>query len=213
MLIDILLLIIKALAIGVIISAPMGPVGVLIIQRTLNKGRNIGLATGVGASISDLMYCVLTAFCLSFVEDFLLRNELVLTIIGSVLLIGFGIYLFRNNPVKSIKPTSGKRTSTRGAIITGYLFTFSNPFIVVLIMGLFTRFGFLDTGYKIYHHLFGFIFIFAGALLWWYAVTFFVNKLRAHFNLRSLWIINKITGSIIILFSLFGAVKAILKLC
>lgn len=213
MLVDLILLILKALAIGVIISAPMGPVGVLIIQRTLNKGRNIGLATGVGASISDLMYCILTAFCLSFVEDFLLRNQSVLTIIGSLLLVCFGVYLFRNNPIRSIKPGVSPRTSTRGAIITGYLFTFSNPLIVVLIMGLFTRFSFLDTDYLIYHYIFAFLFIFVGAFLWWYGITYFVNRLRSHFNLRSLWVINKITGSIIILFSIFGMVKAILQLC
>ncbi len=213
MLLDILMLILKALAIGVIISAPMGPVGVLCIQRTLNKGRNIGLATGVGASLSDLMYCILTAFSLSFVEDFLLRNQEILTLVGSALLICFGIYLFRNNPVKSIKPTEGSGTSIRGAVITGYLFTFSNPLIVVLIMGLFTRFEFMDSGYKIYHTIFGFIFIFAGALLWWYVLTYFVNKLRSHFNLRSLWVINRVTGGIIILFSLFGAVKSIINLC
>ena len=191
----------------------MGPVGVLVIQRTLNKGRNIGLATGIGASVSDLMYCIITAFGLTFVEDFLLRNEAVLTLIGSVLLIVFGIYLFRNNPVKSIKHGHSHRTSTRGAVITGYLFTFSNPLIVVLIMGLFTRFGFPDMESKVHHYVFGFCFIFVGALLWWLLVTYFVNRLRAHFNLRSLWVINRITGSIIILFSIFGVVKAILKLC
>lgn len=210
---DVLSLILKTAAIGVIISAPMGPVGVLIIQRTLNKGRHIGLATGVGASISDIMYCMLTAFGLTFVEDFLLRNEAILTLIGSVLLIAFGIYLFRNNPVKSIKQNHGHHTSRRGAVLTGYLFTFSNPLIVVLIMGLFTRFGFPDIGFQPYQYVLGFIFIFAGALVWWYVVTFFVNKLRAHFNLRSLWVINKITGSIILCFSIFGAVKAIILLC
>lgn len=213
MLIDVIILILKAIAIGVIISAPMGPVGVLIIQRTLNKGRHIGLATGMGAAVSDLMYCIITAFGLSFVEDFLLRNQAIITLIGSLLLIVFGVYLFRTNPVKSIKQNHSNHTSTKGAIITGYLFTFSNPLIVLLITGLFTRFSFFDTNFMVYHFVFGFIFIFVGALLWWWTITYFVNKLRAHFNLRSLWIINKVTGSIIILFSLFGAVRAILTLC
>lgn len=210
---DILLLILKALAIGVIISAPMGPVGVLCIQRTLNKGRAVGFATGVGAAVSDIMYCLLTAFCLSFVEDFLLRNQEVLSIAGSVLLVCFGIYMFRNNPVKVIRPSGGRRTSTKSAMLTGYLFTFSNPLIVVLIMGLFTHFSFLDSGYKIYHHIFAFVFIFLGALLWWYVVTYCVNKLKAHFNLRSIWVINRVTGSVIMLFSLVGIVKGILSLC
>lgn len=213
MIVDIIMLIFKALAIGIIISAPMGPVGVLCIQRTLNKGRAIGMATGIGAAVSDLIYCLLTAFCLSFVEDFLLRNQPTLTLFGSAALIIFGLFLFRNNPVKSIKPGNSNRTSVRNSVITGFLFTFSNPLIVVLIMGLFTRFSFFDAGYKFYHYIIGFLFIIAGALAWWYGVTFFVNKLKAHFNLRSIWVINRITGTIIILFSVFGLVSSIITLC
>ena len=63
----------RGLAIGILISAPMGPVGILCIQRTLDKGRHAGFYTGVGASISDLFYCLLTGFGLSFIEEFLER--------------------------------------------------------------------------------------------------------------------------------------------
>lgn len=209
---SIVLIILKAVAIGVIISAPMGPVGVLCIQRTLNKGRTVGFCTGVGAAISDLMYCLLTAFCLSFVEDFLLRHQAVISLCGSVLLILFALYLFRSNPAAQLKPRGKPKTSVKTSIITGYFFTFSNPLIVFLIMGLFARFNFLDSGYKLYHHIFAFLFVFAGALGWWYGVTYFVNKLKAHFNLRSLWLINRITGSIILIFSLVGVVTSIISL-
>ena len=64
-------MIFAGLAIGIIVSAPMGPVGILCIQRTLNKGRLAGLFTGIGASASDIFYCLLTGFGLSFIEGFI----------------------------------------------------------------------------------------------------------------------------------------------
>lgn len=88
----------SGLLIGIFISAPMGPVGMLVIQRTLNKGRLPALFTGIGAAISDLTYALLTGFGMSFVTDLVTRNQLMLQILGSLVLIAFAIYLFRKNP-------------------------------------------------------------------------------------------------------------------
>ena len=199
----------RGIAIGVIISAPMGPVGILCIQRTLEKGRATGFFTGVGAAISDLFYCLLTGFCLSFIEDFLKANQNLIQIIGSIVLVAFGIYLFRSNPARSLRKPDVNRVSKRKNILSGFLFTFSNPLIVFLIIGLFARFNFLLPEINLYQYLIGYVFIFAGALLWWWVVTLFVDKVRAHFNLRSMWLINKITGGIILIFAVVGIVTAL----
>ena len=199
----------RGLAIGIIISAPMGPVGILCVQRTLDKGRRTGLYTGVGAAISDLLYCLLTGFGLSFIEEFLERNSNIIQLLGSVVLIGFGIYLFKSNPSRKLKKPSEQRIPAGRNILNGFFFTVSNPLIIFLIIGLFARFNFLMPEIKFYHYIIGFIFIFLGALLWWYFVTFFVDKVRAHFNLRSMWLINKIIGSVIFLFAIVGIITAV----
>ncbi|MDE7412777.1 MAG: LysE family translocator [Muribaculaceae bacterium] len=198
----------RGIAIGIIISAPMGPVGILCVQRTLEKGRRTGFFTGIGAAISDMFYCVITGFGLSFIEDFLTRNHDIIQLIGSVVLIGFGIYLFKSNPTRNLKkPEEG--ISDRRNILNGFLFTFSNPLIIFLIIGLFARFNFLVPEIQAYHYFIGFISIGAGALVWWWVVTYFVAKLRSHFNLRSMWLINKIIGGIILIFAIVGIVTAI----
>ncbi len=205
----ILYMIWRGIAIGIIISAPMGPVGILCIQRTLDKGRRAGFYTGVGAAISDLIYCLLTGFGLSFIEEFLEKNQNIIQIVGSVVLIAFGIFLFKSNPSKKLKKPTENRVSAKRNIMNGFLFTFSNPLIIFLIIGLFARFNFLLPEIKFYHYLTGFVFILVGALIWWYVVTLFVSKVRAHFNLRSMWLINKIIGSIIMVFAVFGIITAI----
>lgn len=198
----------RGFAIGIIISAPMGPVGILCVQRTLEKGRRTGFFTGVGAAISDIFYCLLTGFGLSFIEEFLKANQNVIQVIGSIVLILFGVYLFKSHPARKLKKPDAERTSKGKNVLSGFLFTFSNPLIIFLIIGLFARFNFLLPELTLPHYLIGFAFIFVGAIFWWYIVSFFVDKVRAHFNLRSMWLVNRIIGAIIMIFAVVGIVTA-----
>ncbi len=199
----------RGLAIGVIISAPMGPVGILCVQRTLEKGRSTGFFTGMGAALSDLFYCLVTGFGLSFIEDFLKANQNAIQIIGSVVLAVFGVYLFRSNPARALKKPGASRYSRRRDVLQGFIFTFSNPLIIFLIIGLFARFNFLLPEITLFQYITGFAFIFIGALLWWWVVSFFIDKVRSHFNLRSMWLINKIIGCVIMIFAIVGIITAV----
>ena len=201
--------ILRVLVVGIVISAPMGPVGVLCIQRTLNRGRLAGFYTGVGAAISDFCYCLLTCFGLSLIEDLITRNQTIIQLVGSLVLVGFGIYLFRKKPVPGIKNDLSSGASPKNDILTGFLFTASNPLIIFLIIGVFARLNFLEAGMVWYHYVAGFIFIILGALLWWWGTTWCVNKVRAHFNLRSMWLINRITGTIILIFAFVGILTSL----
>ncbi len=192
------------MSIGIILSAPMGPIGILCIQRTLNNGRNSGFFTGVGAAISDLFYCLLIGLGISLVTDFIADHVNILQIIGSIILIVYAIYMIVHNPVSQIKENIDQRDDRLRDMVTGFLFTLSNPLIMFLIIPLFARFGFPLPEYKFYHIIIGYLFIVAGALAWWAVITFFVDKVRTHFNIRSMWLINRIIGSIILILSLYG---------
>ena len=97
--------------IGMIASAPMGPVGVLCVQRTLNKGRWYGFVTGIGAAASDIIYALITGFGMSFVMDFInnAQNKFLLQILGSIMLLIFGLYCFMSNPMKNAHKSSNKK--------------------------------------------------------------------------------------------------------
>lgn len=195
---------ISGFIIGILISAPMGPIGMLCIQRTLNKGRWPAFFTGVGAALSDLLYCLLTGLGLALITDFIEENRNLLQFLGSLVLIVFGIFLFRKNPASALKKPSDKGNTFWFDFLTGFLFTFSNPLILFFIIGLFTQFDFLKPEFMFYHYILGYIAIFCGAIVWWYGITFFVNKVRNHINVRSLWLINRIIGSLLILMALGG---------
>ncbi len=202
----------RGIAIGILISAPMGPVGILCIQRTLDKGRWTGFYTGIGAALSDLFYCLLTGFGLSFIEDFLERNQNVIQLLGSAVLIGFGIYLFRKDPSITRRQPTMSEASPKKNILGGFLFTFSNPLILFLIIGLFARFNFLLPEIKFYQYIMGFISILAGALGWWWLVTFSIDKVRNRFSLRSMRGINRVIGFVLMIFAVVGIVTGISNL-
>ncbi len=205
-------ILLTGILIGILISAPMGPIGMLVIQRTLNKGRTAAFFTGVGASLSDIVYCLLTGLGLSFITDFIESNQNLLQVIGSLVLIIYAVYLFKNNPSRSLKPPVESATNYWRDFVTGFLFTFSNPLILFFIIGLFARFNFLDTHYRFYHYIIGYTSIIVGAVGWWFLITFFVNKVRAHFNVRSLWLVNRSIAVILLIMSTVGFVLGIKEL-
>lgn len=195
----------SGLLIGVFISAPMGPIGMLVIQRTLNKGRAAAFFTGIGASLSDFIYCLLTGLGLSFVTDFIESNKNVLQIIGSVMLILYAVYLFKANPSRALnKPRKEQPNTYWRDFVTGFFFTFSNPLILFFIISLFARFNFMDTEHQFYHYILGYFSIIIGAIGWWFLITFFVNKVRGHFNVRSMWLVNRVLAVLLLAMALVG---------
>ena len=210
---DILDFIFKGLLIGIIASAPMGPVGILCIHRTLNKGRWYGFITGIGAAVSDTIYALIVGLGMSFIMGPLQNPtyKLILQISGSVLLLLFGLYCFKSNPMKKVHQ-SGK---TKGSIfhngLTAFLVTFSNPLIIFLFMACFAQFAFVQPG-QTFEMIVGFACIPAGALLWWYGLTWLIDRIRGKFDVNGILIINKVIGSIVILFSIIMLLGTVFNL-
>lgn len=200
---------VKGVVIGVLVSAPMGPIGMLCIQRTLNKGRWHGFVTGLGAALSDVMYAVLTSLGMGVVINFIEANQGPLQLIGSVVLALFGYWIYKSNPVKSLRKQQEGKTSYTQDFITAFLLTFSNVFILLLYIGLFARFSFILPEYSVFLVAAGILCIGVGAVLWWFVITYFVAKLKKKFNVRGIWVMNRVVGSIIIALSVLGVLSVL----
>ncbi|MCD8317514.1 MAG: LysE family transporter [Paraprevotella sp.] len=198
-------LIIKGILIGVVASAPMGPVGVLCIQRTLNKGRWYGFVTGLGAAFSDIIYALITGFGMIFVVDFIENktNMFYLQLAGSIMLFFFGLYTYRCKPATSIRPASPKKETLIHNMVTGFLVTVSNPLIIFLFVALFARFTFVVPDHVVQQSL-GYLSVFIGAIGWWFLLTYFIDKVRSHFDVKGIWILNRIIGVVVIVASIVG---------
>ena len=207
-------LILKGMAIGFLAAAPTGPSGVLVIQRTLNKGRWKGFLTGLGVSISDAFYILLTMMCLSLVLGYL-ENPTVATVVklaGCGLLLVFGITTVRNNPLAASKEVKVKKDSLGQIMVTGFAVAIVNPLVVFFYMGLFAFFSLpvddFSTGLKMQTYLF----VILGDFCWWFTLSSLINRLRNRFDLRGLWMINRILGSILIVAALAWCTTILLNL-
>lgn len=214
---DILDFVFKGILIGLMASAPMGPVGVLCIQRTLNKGRWYGFITGIGACVSDIIYALFTGFGMSFVMNFVgnEHNRFILQISGSVVLLLFGIYCYRSNPTKNMHKSNKNQKGTLAHNgITAFLVTLSNPLIIFLFIFLFAQFAFVVND-RPFEMTVGYASIILGAMLWWFGLTWLIDKVRGKFDNYGILLINRVVGCIVVIFSvimLLGTVFNLYKL-
>ena len=201
--IDILNFIYKGMLIGLIASAPMGPVGVLCVQRTLNKGRWYGFITGIGAALSDIIYAAITGYGMSYVMDVLSNQQtkMYLQIAGSIMLLAFGVYTYKSDPTKKIhKSGNGKGTLLHNGV-TAFLVTFSNPLIIFLFLACYAQFAFVMPDHP-FEMVVGFLSIVFGALLWWFGLTWLIDKIRGKFDDNGIRLINQVIGAVVVLCSI-----------
>jgi len=204
-------IIIKGILIGLCISVPLGPIGMLTIQRTLNRGQKHGIATGLGATTSDLIYTVITLFFLSFVLDFIEEHRFIIQLAGSLVVAAFGLYIFRSNPATQPKPNEAIKHSLFGDFMTSFGLTLSNPFVLFVLIALFARFEFIGNKTTLLVSVIGISSILGGAILWWSLLTFLVSKFKSKLNMRELKIINQIVGLVIIGIGVVGFILSLLK--
>ena len=204
----------KGLLIGIIASAPMGPVGVLCVQRTLNKGRWYGFITGCGAALSDIIYAGITGLGMGMVVELVSNdtNRFYLQIAGSLMLLAFGIFTYRTDPTRKMRQPGQKKGTLTHNGITAFFVTLSNPLIIFLFMALYAQFSFGLQPDKPIEMVAGFTSIVGGALLWWWGRTWLVDKIRLKFDNNGIRIINRIIGALVILGSLIVLMTTLFSL-
>ena len=206
-------LFVKGLLVGILASAPMGPVGILCIQRTLQKGRRYGLVTGAGAALSDRIYALITGLGMSFVMDFINNEQTLfwLKLVGSVMLFIFGLYMFRTDPKKCLRPTPKKKGTLMHNFVTSFLVTLSNPLIIFLFTALFALLTFVVPEH-LFEQCVGYTSIVVGAMLWWFGLTYVIARMRNSFGLRGILILSRTVGTIVLVVSVVYALMTLFHL-
>lgn len=198
------IIILKGLLIGFVAAAPTGPSGVLVIERTLDKGRRYGFFTGVGISVSDAVYIVCSSVGLSFLVNLISdrRTATVFSIVGCCLLLAFGIFTLRNNPLKKLRVTQADKSSLYYASVSGFIVAIVNPMVILIYLTMFAYFHLDMGGLEVGQTVQGYLAVYAGDLLWWAFISFIIDKLRNRFDLKGIWVINRILGGVLVVAAL-----------
>ncbi len=197
-------LILKGVLIGLFISVPMGPIGMLCIQRTLNRGRKYGVVTGLGASTSDVIYLIVALFFVGFVLDFLTHYQQLIQLLVSTIVIAFGWFIFRSNPSTQPLPHQRSEQSLFRDYLSSLMLTLSNPLILFVLIALIARFEFLNEHTTILNHIIGIGSVVAGALLWWNILTLLVSRFKHRFSYYGLKLLNRTVGILLAIIGLVG---------
>lgn len=194
---------------GLLISAPVGPVNILCIQRTLARGFWAGFAIGLGAVGADFLISVAAALGITALSGLINQYETEIQFIGGFILIGFGIKIFLTQP--KFQVTMSKVSKIRGnlnGIPQSFLLTITNP---GALLGIFAIFGSVSTavgGFESYiDSLMILIGLLSGAMLWWVGLTRLISSLRGKMTEKRLKIINQISGGVL----LFAGVGLVFK--
>ncbi len=196
----------KGILIGLMFGVPIGAVGAMTVQRTLNRGLGAGLLTGLGSSAADCLYACVGVFGLTFISDFLLKYQTIITVIGGVFVLIMGISQFVKKSAENVtqKPSEGAKM-----FLSSFTVGITNPAAILTFLFAFTYFGIGEISGAVNGVLLvsG---VFIGTYIWWGALSGLVCILKRKSENRKLPYLNKIFGVILILFAAVILVKIFL---
>jgi threonine/homoserine/homoserine lactone efflux protein len=195
----------RGLIIGFSIAAPVGPIGVLCIRRTLSEGRASGLVSGLGAATADAIYGCIAGFGLTFISSFLVRQQVGLRLVGGAFLCYLGLKTFLARPAEQVASAEGNGLA--GAYVSTFFLTLTNPLTLLSFAAIFAGLGvgdasgnYLSAGVLVFG-------VFIGSALWWLILSGVVGVVRTTFNPHRLQWVNRISGIIIAGFGLLALLR------
>jgi threonine/homoserine/homoserine lactone efflux protein len=200
-------LFVKGFVIGFSIAAPVGPIGILCIQRTLSGGNVQGLVTGLGAATADALYGFIAAFGLTFVSNFLVDQSIWFRIIGGLFLCYLGIRAFLRKPQE--RAVSVANSTIFSAYGTTFFLTLTNPMTILFFAGIFAGLGIVSESIHYASAGLMVIGVFSGSAAWWLLLSGATGIFRNKINEGKLALVNKISGIIILVFGVIAILSII----
>lgn len=188
----------KGIILGFAIAAPVGPIGILCISRSLSNGRFSGFITGLGAASADAIYGAIVAFGLTAIMTLITKWQLWIEIIGGIFLLFLGIKIFFSKPKDDFF-----LEKNGGSLVFDYTSTFfltiTNPMTILAFIGVFAALGIRGDKSDFYSATLLVLGVFLGSTLWWLVLSNLVGWLHKRLNTQTLIWINRGSGIIIII--------------
>ena len=192
---------VRGIVIGFCIAAPVGPIGLLCIRRSLADGRVIGLATGLGAATADAVYGAIAAFGLTSVSSILVGQRFWLALVGGVFLCYLGIRIFISKAASGDSPLS--KTGMFEAFLSTLLLTLTNPATILSFVAVFTGLGLVAASN--YQAASAMVFgVFAGSALWWLFLSSAVGFFSSRIDSTWMSAVNRLSGALIFGFGVYS---------
>jgi threonine/homoserine/homoserine lactone efflux protein len=190
----------KGLIIGFSIAAPVGPIGILCINRTLSSGKIVGLLTGLGAATADALYGSIAAFGLTFISAFLVQQQLWFRLIGGIFLCYLGLRTMFSTTMNN--STHANPTSMWRVYGSTFFLTLTNPLTILAFTAIFSGIGLVSLGGSYSSAGITVFGVFLGSACWWFILSSLTSLLRDRINRSVLIWVNRISGLVILGFGI-----------
>jgi threonine/homoserine/homoserine lactone efflux protein len=196
-------ILIRGLILGFSIAAPVGPIGVLVIRRTLAEGRLYGLVSGLGAATADAIYGTIAGFGLTFISDLLVGQQGWFRLIGGAFLVYLGVKTFLSRPADEEARTQGAGKGFIAAYATIFVLTITNPMTILSFVAIFAGLGI--GGASDYGSAAVLVIgVFLGSAAWWLLLSGGVSLFRERFSPKAMLWVNRLSGAIITVFGVLA---------
>jgi len=196
--------------IGFSIAAPVGPIGVLCIRRTLASGRLSGLVSGMGAATADSLYGCVAAFGLTAISSFLIHQQIGLRLVGGIFLCYLGIRTFISVPAGSVSQADSR--TLLGSYASTFFLTLTNPLTILSFAAIFAGLGVVQGQSDFSKAAVTVLGVFLGSSSWWILLSTVVHLLRFKFRPSGLIWVNRISGLVIMGFGIIALVGLVFLL-
>ncbi len=204
--------VLKGFLIGICASAPIGPIAILVVQKTLSKGYKAGFVTSLGATVVDTLFATIALFFLALAQEIMDAHQTLILMLGGVVVAALGILMSRSDPFRKLKTDDHSPMSAKDfaqALFMGL----SNPGAIVVIFGLFAFFGIGDSdsaeGWKIWPIIAA---VSIGSAVYWTGIVAMLNHFRKKVKMHTILWINRITGGIVFIIGIVLLIQGLYKL-
>lgn len=190
--------ILKGFAVGMCASAPIGPIAILVVQKSLSKGHKAGFVSGLGASVVDTFYALIAIFALAFAQSFIEEHKNMILIVGGSVLIAVGFSMAFSNPFRKLKADGESSVSPKDfgqAVALGI----SNPMAIFVMFTLFAFFGLANDAPHTWSVTPIILAVSAGSVTYWFLMSWLLSRFRGNFRMRTILWISRITGALIVI--------------
>ena len=194
MLVDML----KGFLVGMCASAPIGPIAILVVQKSLSKGHKAGFISGLGASVVDTLYAFIAIFALAFAQKFIDEHQNAILLAGGVVLAIVGFTMAFSDPFRKMKDDGESSVSPKDfgqAVAMGL----SNPMAIFVMFTLFAFFGLADDAPHNWRVTPIILSVSTGSVTYWFSMSWLLSRFRKNFRIRTILWISRITGAIIVI--------------
>ena len=204
-LMEVLLDMLKGFLVGICASAPLGPIAILVIQKSLSKGHMSGFVSGLGATVSDTCYAFLAIFALAFAQSFIDAHQSSILIAGGVILVLVGASMALSNPYKKKRKREAMTASPKdfGQAVA---MAFTNPGAIFVMFALFAFFGLAKDEPHTWKIIPLVLSVSLGSVTYWFFMSWMISKFQNVFKMRTIVWISRIMGGLLVILgiALFG---------